>query len=41
MTPHKDYPDQDFAELKYNVALSLENKSSQSHLDSHTDFVNT
>ena len=39
MTPHKDYPDQDFTKLKYNVALSSESRSSQSHLDSHTNFT--
>ena len=41
MTPHKDYSDQDFVELKHNIALSLENKSGQSHLDSYTDFIST
>ena len=41
MTPHKDYSDQDFTKLEYNVALSLEIRSDQSHLDSHTDFTST
>ena len=32
MTPHKDYPDQDFAKLKYDCTQLL-NWSDQSHLD--------
>ena len=39
VTPHKDYPDQDFAELKYNVILTPKTKRGQSHLDSHTDLT--
>ena len=41
VTLHKNYLGQDFAELKYNVALTLEIRSGQSHLDSHIDFAST
>ena len=37
VTPHKDYPDQDFTKLKYIVASSSTTWSDQFYLDSHTD----
>ena len=41
VTPHKNYLGQDFAELKYKVALTLDIRIGQSHLDSHTNFAST
>ena len=41
MTPHKDYPDQDFAQLKHSDTLTFIIWRGQSHLNSHTDFTST
>ena len=41
MTPHKDYPSQDFAQLKHSDALTPIIQRDQSRLDSHTDFIST
>ena len=41
VTPHKDYPDQDFTKLKHSGALSRTTWSGQSHLDLQTNFANT
>ena len=40
VTPHKDYPDQDFAKLKHDCTQLL-NWSGQSHLDTRTDKSST
>ena len=40
VTPHKDYPGQDFAKLKYDCTQLL-NWSGQSHLDTRTDKSST
>ena len=41
VTDHKNYPDQDFTELKHSEVLSLKIWSDQFHFDSHIDFTST
>ena len=41
MTHDKDYPDQDFTELRYSDALTSIIQRGQSYLDSYIDFTST
>ena len=40
MIDHMDYPNQDFTWLRYSDVLTFIIQRGQSHLDSHTDFIN-